>query len=156
MRPKGHPLPETGWKERLALNVMPPLQGTVSGEITSTTVIDPLGVARFKGAVKSVWVSVANSGKDDSNALAIAADVRINGETCLATMPAISHVSGEAAQQKTTGKTGDTGITAAVLDYTNYTFEIGDVFECTFIMTRTASPTTEMSNPCVIVELEPR
>lgn len=154
MRKDGSPLPEVGWGQRIALNVMPPLQGSISGEITATKVM-PLGVSRFKGAVKDVWISVADSGKDDTSTLSIAADVRINGATCLATRPAIAHVSGESGGQKTTGKAGDTGITQAVLDYTNYTFEIGDVFECTFIMTRTASPTTEMDNPCVVVELEP-
>jgi hypothetical protein len=151
----GHPLPETGWRERLALNVMPPLQGCVSGELTANSVL-PLGLARFKGAVKDVFISVAASGKDDSNTLSVAGEVRINGTTCLSTQPAIAHVSGEASQQKTTGTTGDTGITAAVLDYTNYTFDIGDYFEAEFKLTRTASPTTEIANPCIIVELEPR
>ena len=155
MRDKGHPLPEVGWAKRLALNVMPPLQACVSGEIAATAVI-PIGVSRFRGAVKNVWISVGGGGKDDSNPLSVAADVRLNGTTILSTQPAIAHVSGEASIQKTTGVLGDAGITQAVLDYSNYVFEIGDVFECTFVLTRTASPSVEMANPCVIVELEPR
>jgi hypothetical protein len=133
---------------------MPPVQAAVSGEITSTTVVN-VGAARFKGAVKNVWLSVGSSGKDDSNTLSLAADVRINGTTCLATQPAIAHVSGEAATQKSTKSTSDTGVTVAVLDYTNYTFNPGATIEATFILTRTASPTTEMANPCIVVELEP-
>jgi hypothetical protein len=155
MRKGGSPLPEVGWAERLALNVMPPIQATVSGEITSTTVLN-LGATRFKGAIKNVWLSVGQCGRDDSgNSLSLAADVRINGTTALATPPAIAAVTGEAAVQKTTAITSDTGITAAVLDYTNYTFDAGDTIEATLVLTRTASPDSEMANPCVVVELEP-
>lgn len=155
MRSQGHPLPETGWRERLALNVMPPIQGTVSGEITAGHVVN-LGSTRFKGAIKNVWMSVGQCGRDDTgNTLSLAADVRINGLTALATQPTIAAVTGEAAVQKTTAKVGDTGITAGVLDYTNYTFEAGDTIEATFVLTRTASPVNEMANPCVVVELEP-
>jgi len=155
MRSKGHPLPEVGWKERLALNVMPPIQATVSGEITATTVIN-LGTPRFKGAIKNVWLSVGQCGRDDTgNTLSLAADVRINGTTCLATQPSIAAVTGEAAIQKTTAIAGDTGVTEAILDYTNYTFNAGATIEATFVLVRTASPGSEMANPCVVVELEP-
>jgi len=155
MRSKGHPLPETGWTERLALNVMPPLMASISGEITATSVVN-LGMTRFKGAVKNVHLAVGNAGVDVSgNTLSLAADVRINGTTCISTSPAIAHVTGETAMQKSTKSSSDTGITQAVLDYTNYTFDAGDLIEATLVLTRTASPTTEMANPCIIVELEP-
>ena len=96
MRKDGSPLPEVGWGQRLALNVMPPIQGTVSGEITATSVIN-LGTPRFSGAIKNVWLSVGQCGRDDSgNTLSLSADVRINGTTVLATQPVIAAVTGEA------------------------------------------------------------
>ena len=155
MRKDGHPLPEVAWPQRLALNVMPPLVASISGELTATSVVN-LGMTRFKGAIKEIHLSVGNAGEDISgNALSLAADVRINGTTCVSTAPVIAHVTGEASMQKSTKSTSDTGITQAVLDYTNYTFDAGDVIEATFVVTRTASPTVEMANPCIIVELEP-
>lgn len=156
MRQDGSPLPEVGWRERLALNVMPPLQAVASGEITAARTVINLGSPRFKGAIKNVWLSVGQCGRDDSgNPLSLAVDVRLDGTTVLATQPTIAGVTGEAAVQKTTIDVADTGITAAVLDYTHYTFNAGATLECEFILTRTASPASEMENPCVVVELQP-
>jgi hypothetical protein len=67
----------------------------------------------------------------------------------------ISHVSGEASQQKTTKVTGDTGITQGVVDPTANTFTAGDIFTYELYLQRTATPTTEIANPCIVVELEP-
>jgi hypothetical protein len=64
-------------------------------------------------------------------------------------------VSGEASQQKTTIATGDTGITQAVMDTDNNSYNPGDVITVTLSLTRTASPTTEMLNPVIVLELEP-
>lgn len=155
MRKSGPPLPETGWSERLAHNVLPPLMATISGELTATTVVN-LGMARFKGAIKDVHLTLGSSGSDIAgNDLSCAVDVRINGTTAISTQPVVAHVTGETAVQKSTKSSSDTGITQAVLDYTNYTFDAGDLIEATLVVTRTASPTVEMANPCVIVELEP-
>jgi len=150
-----HVFPEVGWRERLALNVMPPMQVSWSGELVADVCGVPAGTARFKGRVKRVWVSCAQSGKDDSNELNFSGDVMINDTSCLTTMAGIAHISGEDSQQKTTGKTGDTGIVEAVLDYSNNSFEIGDVLEVDLHVTRTASPTQEIQCPVVVVELEP-
>ena len=155
MRKDGHPLPEVAWDKRVSLHVLPPLQASFSGELVAIAHAT-LGAPRFAGAIKEVWISVAQSGKDDTNELNVSGDVLINSVSCLTTKASIAHVSGEASQQKTTkAGSSDSGIQAAVLDYTNYTFEPGDVFEVKWYITRTASPTTEIQNPVVVVELEP-
>jgi len=79
----------------------------------------------------------------------------INGTSALTTKPKIAHVSGEAATQKTTLETGDTGITQCVVNAAANEFAVGDVITWNFEITRTASPTTEMFNPALVVEVEP-
>lgn len=135
--------------------IQPPLQFARSGESTVTTGVNPLGAVRKAGRVVDVWLSVAASGKDDSNPLQISGDVFINGTTCLTTKPSITHVSGEASQQKTTKVTGDTGIAQAVINTSANTVAPGDILTCVFTVVRTATPTTEISNPVIVVEFEP-
>jgi hypothetical protein len=127
----------------------------VSGEFTANDMGFPLGVPKRAGKIANVFLSCEQSGKDDSNALSFTCDVRINATSCLTTPPVIAHVSGEASQQKTTKVTGDTGITQAVMDTSNWTFNEGDVITANLVLTRTASPTTEMKTACIVVELEP-
>ena len=132
------------------------MKANVSGEITDQKTGHTLGAVDFDGIVSKVWLSVGASGKDDSAALSLEADVFINGTTCLTTKPKIAHVSGEASQQKTTlGSAADTGITEDVLLATAKGFNAGDVLTYNFELTRTASPTTEMKAPCLVVELMP-
>lgn len=136
--------------------IQPPLQYAYSGEITVTTGQNPIGVVRKAGRVVDVSLSAGLSGKgDDSDPLQISGDVFINGVTCLTTKPSISYVSGEASQQKTTKVTGDTGVTQAVVNTSANTVAPGDVLTCTFTVERTASPTSEISNPVIVVEFEP-
>jgi len=141
--------------KRMDANVMPPMQSSFSGEITTDSDNGVMGAVNAGGRVSNVWMSVAASGKDDTNPLSIAVDVRINGTTCLTTQPFISHVSGEASTQKTTIITGETGIRQAVINSSANTFAPGDIISRVFDLTRTATPTTEISNPVVVVELEP-
>ncbi len=141
--------------KRSAVNSMPPMQVSISGEITLETNNEIAGAANMGGKVANVWMSVAASGKDDSNTLSLDADVLINDTTCMTTKPIIAHVSGEASQQKTTRITGDTGLTSAVINRAANTFGPGDVISCTLNLTRTATPTTEMRNAIVVVEFEP-
>ncbi len=155
MRKKAGPLPSVHWARKVDSQVMEPLSATVSGEITASRIDVPLGAPRFAGEVTGVYLSVANSGKDDSNELNITGEVYINAVSCLTTAPSIAHISGEDAQNKTTVVTGDTGILQGVVDKTANTFSPGDVFTASFLITRTASPTTEIMNPVVVVELEP-
>ena len=127
----------------------------VSGEFTANQHGTPIGAVKKAGKVANVFLSCIASGKDDTNTLSFTADVFINGTSCLTTQPVIAHVSGEASQSKTTKITGDTGITAAVMDQDSNSLNPGDVITYDLSLTRTASPTTEVNTPCVVVELEP-
>jgi hypothetical protein len=131
------------------------MQEAVSGEVTASRTNVPLGAAAFAGRVSAAWFSVEESGKDDSNDLYLEMNVKINGTTCLSTKAKIAHVSGESSMQKTTVVTGDTGVTQAVVDNSANSCSIGDIITYDLELTRTASPTTEMSTPSVAVELEP-
>lgn len=141
--------------ERTAANIMVPLIANPSGEITASVAGYNLGPCRFGGKVSAVWMSVGASGKDDSSPLQVSGEVLINGVTCLTTRPSINHISGEASQQKTTKITGDTGITQAVVNPDANSFSAGDVITVDIDLDRTATPTTEISNPSVVVELQP-
>lgn len=152
---KQGPFPSPAFLKQMAANVAAPMMYGYSGEMTGSINKQPIGAAVTSGKISGVSLSVEASGKDDTNTLSFTGDILINGTTCLTTNPAIAHVSGEASQHKTTVKTGDTGITQAVLNQTANTISQGDVITCTLALTRTASPTTEMETPCIVVEFEP-
>ncbi|MGW8177640.1 MAG: hypothetical protein ACWGQW_02425 [bacterium] len=150
------PLPNQRFAQQVADIAMPPLFGSLSGEVTVSVMGQPLGQARFDGAVVGVHAAVLASGKDDTNALSATFDVKINGVSIFTTQPAIAHVSGEASQQKTTlPEAGDTGITDAVINASAAEFSAGDLINWDFKITRTNSPTTEMNSPSIMVELRP-
>ena len=155
MRPNVGPFTQPGWRKRLAVNTLPPFQSTYSGEIVVDVNDFALGAARYAGEVTGIWMSVQASGKDDTNDLYVEGEVYINGTTCLTTKPKIAHVSGETSQAKTTIGGSDAGTVEAVIDTTANTFAPGDVLSADFLLERTASPTTEMKNPVIVVELEP-
>ena len=155
MREGTGPFPVPHWRKRLATNVLPPLMGSYSGELTTSVRDVHLGATRFAGEITGVWMSVSGSGKDDSNELNITGEVFINETTALSTTCKIAHVSGEAAQHKTTKITGDTGIVQSVINASQNSFSPGDIIKGTFTVERTSSPTTEIRNPCIVVELEP-
>lgn len=155
-RPYKGPHPTVGFPEKVANVAMPPLTGGVSGEVTAGESHLPLGVVRVSGSIVGVELSVISSGKDDTNTLSIAGDVLINETSIFTTKPAIAHVSGEAAQHKTTHEdASDTGITEAVINASACSFEPGDIITWGYEITRTASPTSEISTPSILVELLP-
>jgi len=149
------PFPGVSFLKQIAANAFTPIQAIISGEITASQGERPVGAVRAGGRVTDVWMSLGASGKDDTNPLQISGEVYINGTTCLTTKPSIAHVSGEASQQKTTNVSGDTGIAQAVIDATANTFTDGDVITAKFTVVRSATPTTEMSQCVLVVELEP-
>lgn len=155
MEPLKGPFPTPAIMRQLSANIMPPLQDPVSGEILIAQNYRNLGAAQLPGRVTDVWMSVRESGKDDDYALNFSGEVRINGTSCLTTVPTIGHVSGEDSQQKTTRITGDTGIVQAVIDNDNNSFDAGAVFTWDLTLSRTATPTTEINNPVMVVVLEP-
>jgi len=149
------PFPSPAFKKQIAANDPSPMIGIFSGEITASAPGRMLGAANIGGVVSDVWLSVGASGKDDSNALSLTVDVKINGTSCLSTKPVIAHVSGEASTNKTTKVSGDTGIIQRVLDADNNSVSPGDVITYDITQARTPSPTTEMSAVAVVVEFEP-
>lgn len=155
MRELVGPFPAAEWRKMLAANVQPPVVGSISGEITTNKTGVPIGVVRTSGHVVGVWMSLGASGKDDAHTLSLDTDVRVNGTSCLTTKPKIAHVSGEASQQKTTKVTGDTGVTQAVVNYSASEVSPGDVLTMNLTLVRTATPTTEIQNAVVMVEIEP-
>lgn len=148
------PTPSPSFRKLVAVDGIRYFEGTISGEITASSGRIPMGSCPVGGQIRDVWLSVGTSGKDDTNTLSLDVDVKINGTTCLTTKPKIAHVSGEVSQQKTTVVAGDTGLTHAVLAAAN-SFSPGDVISFNATLTRVASPTTEMANACIVVEVEP-
>jgi hypothetical protein len=148
------PMVSAGFKQQVAYAVEVPLSDNYSGEIKASKNGVPVGSPRYAGRVADVYLSVGASGKDDSNTLSLEADVLINGTTCLTTKPKVAHVSGEASSQKTTRVTGDTGITQAVISSAN-SYSPGDVFTINWELTRVATPSTEIANASLVIELKP-
>jgi len=154
MKQRKGPYPSPSFAKLGSADIVSPLVATISGEFTVSKRGVPLGSVALPCRVADVWASVGASGKDDSNTLSFAVNVKINGTTCLSTQPVIAHVSGEASTNKTTKETGDTGVTQAVLSSSN-SVSVGDVITYDLVLTRTSSPTTEMANATVVVEFEP-
>ncbi|MFH2034737.1 MAG: hypothetical protein ABIJ26_08595 [Candidatus Margulisiibacteriota bacterium] len=155
MKQQQGPFPSPGFLKQMAANEVSPMLAVKSGEILADVRGAALGAANVSGKASDVWLSVEQSGKDDTNTLSFTVDVLINGTSCLTTTPVIAHVSGEASTNKTTKVSGDTGITQAIMDQDNNTVSLGDMITYALTLTRTATPTTEMRNAAIVVEFEP-
>lgn len=155
MKPRKGPYPSPGFRKMVEANSASPITEVISGEITADVRGAVLGAAPVTGFVRSFWISLRQSGKDDSNTLSAEADLKINGVSCLTTKPKIAHVSGEASTNKTTRESTDTGITQSVIDRDNDDVALGDLLTYDLDVTRTASPTTEMAQAALVVEIEP-
>ena len=138
---------------QIAADLPSPLFLTFSGEITATSPGHPLGACGISAKVRNVWLSVLGKGKINVNPLSIAADVLINGTSCLTTQPIIAASSATSTNGNTL--TSGTGITQAVVDGSANTITPGDFLSCDLTLVRTASPTTEINNVTVVVEIEP-
>lgn len=141
-------------KQQMAANSAWAMQHTISGEVTVSKPGLPIGVSAISGTVKAVFISVNECGRDDSNTLSIAANVYINGTSCLSTQPVIAANNGSASEQKTSAASG-TGVTEAVIDTDNDDVSQGDVLTWDATITRTASPTTEIGTIGVVVQIQP-
>lgn len=150
------PLPTPAFQKQVSATVMTPLMGYISGEVSASTGQMPLGLARFPGRITGVYMSVGECGKRDSDVPRISGEVYINGVSCLTTVPAIGHVSGETSQQKTTfSDAADTGIQAAVINSSANTLAVGDVVTWKVTYSGNTSPNTKVRNPCILVEVTP-
>ena len=147
------PWPNPSLQRKVTQKDVAPLMAVISGEITAD-VGAPIGVSNIAGRVVDVYLSLEERGRDDSNTHTLEMEVLLNGTTCLSTKPKIAANNGSASDQATTLESG-TGITQAVIDTSNYDVSPGDVFRYFGVLTRTASPTTEMADGAVVVVIEP-
>lgn len=154
MKQRMGPYPSPGARKQWAANEASPMIALISGEFTVSQPGMPLGAANIAGKISNVWLSVGASGKDDAATLSVTADVKINGTSCLDTLPIIAHVSGEASTNKTTKDDADTGVTQCAMDPDANDVSYGDVITYDMTLTRTASPTTEMCTFAIAVEFE--
>lgn len=152
---KRMPKPSVKFENHVSAWVQPPMTGCFSGELKASTGRIPLGLARFPGSVANCSLS-AIVGKDNAQALAVAVQFYINDVSVCSTPAAVAHVSGEAAQVKTTKglAASVTGKTIAVLG-SDLTVSEGDILSYALTLTRTATPTTEIKDVSVMVEIEP-
>lgn len=152
------PLPTPGFGKQVSAAVLPPFVGTYSGELTKTTGVMPLGVARYAGKVTGVYLSANSTGRDNTaaNVPRVSGEVFINDTTCLTTKPSIGYKSGEAPQQKTTfTEAADTCVVAGVVDHTANTVSPGDVLTWVLTYSGSSSATTKMNNVSILVEVTP-
>ena len=155
MKQRMGPYPSPGARKQWAANDPSPMIALVSGELTANVTNAPIGAVNIAGKVSNVWLSVEESGKDDAADLSLTVDVKINGTSCIDTAPIIAHVSGEASTNKTTKDDADTGVTQCTMDGDNNSVSYGDILTYDMVLTRTASPTTEMRTFAIAVEFEP-
>jgi hypothetical protein len=153
------PLPSPDFRQMVADEVMAPFTDMISGEFTAT-VVRPLGIARFKGRVKNVILSVENDGVGGAMAETprLSGEVTINKTSIFTTKPSIGHVSGENATglQKTTfSEAADTGIIQPVINESANSFVPGDILNWTAIYGGTGSAPLSMRSPGIVVEVEP-
>lgn len=128
------------------------LNKSVQGEVTADSLghilwIVPSGVS---GSITGVVGAVVENGSDASNPLTMTFTVKKNGTAVASTDPAIAKNAASDALIDTVA--AGTGITQVVLK-TDGTedFVAGDVISVDFDITRTASPTTEITGPAVTV-----
>jgi hypothetical protein len=126
------------------------LNAAVSGEITATKRGIPLGMALVSGKVTAAVLALGDRGVDSSNPLKMELDIKKNGTSIFTTKPSImDDGTGGVATSRISGE----GIMPAVLDESRCVVAAGDVFTADLSMTRTASPTSEMKNPVIVLEL---
>lgn len=126
----------------------------ISGQVTADMLGCPVGVAKIDGVITLVGLGVTGSGRDTSNALTLEADVKINGTTAMTTKAKINKNSGEA--KSTLASTLGSGDVAGVVDPSAAGVNKGDVITVDLDLTRTATPTYEITGPMVAVILEPK
>lgn len=145
-------LPTPGFQQQVLDVGANSLRASYSGQITVSKLGLPVGTSDIAGYVKDVWLSVGACGRDDSNTLSVAADLKINGTTCMTTQPKIYGKNGAASANRTTAASGE-GVIEAVIDDSAASVARGDVLTWDLTLVRTATPTTEMANAFLVVEL---
>lgn len=122
-----------------------------SGNITADTTA-PVFIAPVAGRIVNVVGNLTVNGEDGVNPFSLAFDVKKNGTSVAATLPAIAKAAGSG--QKDTFAAG-TGITQAVLKTDGSEIvAAGDAITVVYDITRT-TPGVEAAGPSVLVVFEP-
>ena len=117
-----------------------------SGDIVASvaaTIIDPHAVC--VGVIDDAGFSLANTGTDSSNPLALELDVLINGTSIFTAKPKLLKTAADAANTWNSG----TGVTVGVIDAAKNIVAVGDVITYSLTLTRTPSPGDEMDGAVV-------
>lgn len=118
----------------------------VQGEVTADSNARFIFEAQDAGVVSSFVGGELENGSDASNPLTMTFECKKNGTTILTTKPSITKAA--AADTRVSTENSGTGITQAVIKTDgSAAFAKGDIFEVDFDITRTASPTTEITTP---------
>lgn len=118
----------------------------VPGEVTADQNARFIFEAPAAGVVSSFIGGELENGSDATNPLTMTFECKKNGTTILTTKPSITKAA--AADARVSTEASGTGITQAVLKTDgSAAFSAGDIFEVDFDITRTASPTTEITTP---------
>ena len=122
----------------------------VDGEKTADDNANIVFVAPAAGKIVSVVGAVVENGSDGTNPLTMGFVVKKNTTAVCSTDPVISKTAASDATVDTA--VAGTGITQAVLKTdTTPVCAAGDIITVDFDITRTASPTTEITGPAVVI-----
>lgn len=112
-----------------------------------------MGACPQAGKVTNIFGSVGTVGSDASSNLSLAYVVKKNGTTVCSTEAKIDKTAGTGTQRLTT-VTATTGITTAVLKTDGTAkFVAGDTLSFDFDITRAGTPSTEMTDAAIVVEV---
>ncbi len=117
------------------------------GNITSSITGAPIGVVVESGTITDFVVGLSNRGRDDVHDLSLSVDLKKNG---------VSIISGELSiDDSVSGEAGTYAVTASAPTFTSTAVVRGDLLSLDATLTRTASPTTEMSDLFTSVKIIP-
>lgn len=116
---------------------------TNSGNLTGSVSGALIGTSAISGEVSDLVLSVGDQGRDDTDALSLEADLKLNGSSIMSTNPTVEGASGEAG-------TATVGSDPA---FSSHSVNRGDRFTLDLNLTRT-TPDTEMSDINVAVVIK--
>jgi hypothetical protein len=126
----------------------------VDGDKTSDDNANIVFVAPCAGKIVSVVGAVVENGSDATNPLTMAFVVKKNTTAVCSTDPAIAKTAASDATVNTYAS--GTGITQATIKTdTTPVCAGGDIITVDYDITRTASPTTEIAGPSVVIGFKP-
>lgn len=152
MKKRQPPYPGMVSLKHVVTNTPTAVSAAYSGAITTNIPNIQVGAASVDGEISDVWFALGDCGVDASHALYIEADVYINGTTCLSTRPR-SYARAAGARVNTIAS-GQYIRIASISTSANKVVR-GDQITCDVVLTRTASPTTEIQNFVVCVDIQP-